>query len=359
MARTPGPSKRTRFPRRAGSGSRSRGVRLRPPREIVNDVDRIVALLRARTKFDFGPYKRSTLSRRIQRRMQLAHVTRPADYLQRLRSDTTEVNALLKDFRIGVTSFFRDPQAWQVLERDVLGPLLAAKPSAARVRIWVPGCATGEEAYSIAMVVIEQLQAARKSCEVQIFATDVDHAALRFARHGVYPESIAADVPPDRLHAFFTREERSYRIAKNVREVVLFAEQNLITDPPFSQIDLIRCCNLLMYLEPAVQARVMPLLHYALADGGYVVFGRAESIRRPDLFATVSKKWRIYRRIGSTRRTGPLFPIGSVQGANPALSPERDVRSVVKDVGALIEPLILKRFGPAAILINRQISRNI
>ncbi len=348
------PDQRVRHRGRARHGSGAAAALRAQAKGAGDDLQRIVALLRARTNFDFGPYKKSALSRRVERRMQLARVRRLADYLKLLHTDNAEIDALFKDLRIGVTSFFRDPEAWQVLEREVLGPLLAAKPSEARVRIWVPGCATGEEAYSIAMVMIEQLQAACKRCDVQVFATDVDRAALRFARNGVYPESIAAAVPPNRLRAFFTREEHSYRVAKKVREMVVFAEQNLITDPPFSQLDLIRCCNLLMYLEPTVQARIIPLLHYALADGGYVVFGRAESIRRPDLFSPVSKKWRIYRRIGPTRHMRPFFPMTSPGVGNP--SPERAGAPVTggDGVAAPVQRLILERFGPAAVLINRK-----
>ena len=217
-----------------------------------------------------------------------------------------------------MTSFFRDPDAFSALETEVIAPLVQAKEADAPLRVWVPGCATGEEPYSLAMLLLEHLAAAQKTCRLQIFATDVDEDALEVARQGIYPESIAADVSPERLARFFTRvDESAYQVSKQVRETVTFAAQNLITDAPFSKMDLISCRNLLIYLEPEVQKKIITLLHFALNEGGYLFLGPSETIgRQTDLFEPVSKKWRIYRRIGPARADGLEFPVDA-DGATP------------------------------------------
>ncbi len=341
---------------RSSRGSRAGAVPAAGLKQGLDDLDCILALLRARAKFDFGPYKKRALLRRIERRMGLARITRLADYLNLLRTDAAEVDALCKDLRIRVTSFFREPESWRFLEREVVAPLVAAKPAGSPLRIWVPGCATGEEAYSIAMVVMEQLHAMHKSCPIQIFATDVDRFALQAARAGIYPESIAADVSTDRLHRFFTPQDHGYRITKEVRQTVVFAEHNLITDPPFPRLDLIRCCNLLMYLEPAVQARLVPCLHFALVDGGYLVLGRAEGIgQRHDLFTMVSKKWRIHRRIGPQRPGEVPFPVVTGSGAGAAHDPRSvGIASVDRNsLPDLAQQRLLERFAPASVVVSR------
>ena len=319
-----------------------------------NSINRIVTLIRTRINFDFTGYKKATLTRRIQRRMGLRHIENIGEYLQHLRDDADEVRALFRDLLIGVTSFFREPDAWHALERQVLPQLIRRKGPRAPLRVWVPGCATGEEAYGLAMVLIEQVREAHKNCEIQIFASDVDTEALDFARTGLYPESIAADVSQKRLRRFFIREDLSYRVNKELRDAVIFAEQNLIADPPFSKLDLISCRNLLIYLEPEVQRNIVALLHFALSEGGCLFLGSAETTgAAEDLFETVSKKWRIYRRIGPTRHDRVLIPIVPQGSTSPSPSAgESQVR--VNRLAHTVQQLFLDRYAPAGVVINRK-----
>ena len=209
----------------------------------------------------------------------------------------------------------------------MIAPLIQAKAADASLRVWVPGCATGEEAYSLAMLLLEHQAAAQNACRLQIFATDVDGQALEVARRGIYPEGISDDVSPERLARFFTRaNESAWQITKQVRETVTFAAQNLITDAPFSRMDLISCRNLLIYLEPEMQKRIITLLHFALKEGGYLFLGPSETVgQQTDLFEPVSKKWRIYRRIGPARADGLQFP-AMQSGPRPAPAGNRPRR---------------------------------
>ncbi len=323
-----------------------------------DDLGGVVALLQARTKSDFHGYRKKTLLRRIERRMALSHhVDRLADYLAHLRQHPEELANLARDLVIGVTSFFRDPEAFQALEESVVTPLVRDAPPDQPIRVWAPACATGEEAYSIAMSFLDQLAATGKSAPLQIFATDVNEAALETARHGVYP-GIAADVTPDRLKRFFTRvNESSYQVTKPLRESVVFAVQNLITDAPFSKLHLVSCRNLLIYLEPDVQKKVVALLHFALRENGHLFLGPAETIgRQIDLFEPLSKKWRVYRRIGARGAQQVQFPIASRKAAyalGPRWPSTRDDGPSV-DFGAVTQRLLLDAFGPAAVLVNRK-----
>ncbi|MFI5397465.1 MAG: chemotaxis protein CheB [Candidatus Binatia bacterium] len=316
-------------------------------------LGQIVALLHAHAKFNFSCYKKGTLGRRIRRRMGLQHTGRIADYLDLLRRDPEEIERLWKDLLISVTSFFREPQAWQFLQEQVIPRLIERKDADAAVRVWVPGCATGEEAYSLAMLLIDQLRVTEKSCPIQIFASDVDTDALEFARAGVYPENIAIDVPEDRLRRFFVRGEHGYRVSNELREAVAFARQNLVSDPPFSKLDLISCRNLLIYIEPPAQQKIIGLLHFALAEGGYLFLGNAETIGgQDDLFETLSKKWRIYRRIGSTRRDRVQFPIVTASGRTHVPEPQRPVPA---RIATQAQQLLLARHAPACVVINRKL----
>ena len=292
--------------------------------ETPDHLNQLLALLRARTKFDFRCYRKKMLARRLERRMGLSHFENVAEYLAHLREHPEEVKQLARDLLISVTRFFRDPDAFSTLETEVIAPLIQAKDADAPLRVWVPGCATGEEPYSLAMLLLEQQAAAQNPCRLQIFATDVDEQALEVARRGIYPEGISADVSPERLARFFTRvDESAWQISKQVRETVTFAVQNLITDAPFSKMDLISCRNLLIYLEPEVQKKVITLLHFALKEGGYLFLGPSETVgRQTDLFEPVSKKWRIYRRIGPSRAARLAVP-GDADGATPGHAARR------------------------------------
>jgi two-component system, chemotaxis family, CheB/CheR fusion protein len=325
--------------------------------ESTDSLTRVLALLRARTNFDFGPYRKKMLSRRVERRMGLNHLDSIPKYLAFLRDHPDEVKLLLKDLFISVTSFFRDPEAFEELASQVIAPLVQSKGADDVIRVWVPGCATGEEAYSLVIVLLEQLAAAGKHCTLQVFATDVDRDALDVARRGTYAEAIAADVTPERLARYFTRvDETSYQVSKQVREPVTFAVQNLIGDAPFSRMDLISCRNLLIYLEPDVQQKLLTLLHFALTESGYLFLGPSETIgRQTELFESVSRKWRIFRRIGPARPERVEFPI--VAGAlepGEASGPGAAGGELPRNYAELTRRLVLENLGVAAVLVNRK-----
>ena len=289
--------------------------------------------------------------------MSLSHFNQLADYLAFLRGHSDEVKQLARDLLISVTHFFRDPEAFQALEAKVIAPLVGAKESDAPLRVWSAGCATGEEPYSLGMLLLEQLAAAQKNCQVQIFATDVDENALEVARQCIYPESIAADVSAERLERFFTRmDDTAYQVNKQLREIVIFARQNLIADTPFSKLDLIVCRNLLIYLEPVVQKKVIALLHFSLNEGGFLFLGPSETIgRHVDLFEPVSKNWRIFQRIGPSRPERVEIPIATA--AEPLIPvPRLTAPSTTRPVSLadVTQRLLLDLFAPAAVLISRK-----
>ena len=281
--------------------------------EFDANLRTILDILRAKVGHDFHCYKPNTLVRRIRRRMTLGRVATFADYVRFLDGHPEEVGLLQKDLLIGVTEFFRQPQAWEILEEKVIAALVENARPGSEIRVWVPGCSTGKEAYSLAMLLIEQVEKSGKKVGFQIFATDSDAAALATARSGSYAkEEIAGSVSPERLKRFFARKNGRYQVVKKAREQVVFAPQNLTADPPFSRLDLISCRNLLIYLDQQVQKKIIALFHFALREGGFLFLGTAENVGdREDLFEPVSKKWRIYRRIGVGRPVGVEIPVWS------------------------------------------------
>jgi two-component system CheB/CheR fusion protein len=333
------------------------GARVEPPAEEADQFVQILALLRARSGFDFRAYRKRMLMRRIERRMGLVHLDSIPEYVKLLQEHPEELHLLVKDLFISVTSFFRDPEAFQQLASQVLAPFVQSKEDHAVIRVWVPGCATGEEPYSIGMLLLEALEAAHKSCRVQIFATDVDQDTLAVARKGIYPDTISADVSPGRLKWFFTKvDEQSYQVSKSLRETATFAVQNLINDAPFTKLDLISCRNLLIYLEPDVQKKVVALFHFALNTDGFLFLGPSETIgRHPDLFESVSRKWRIYRRIGPQRPHLVEFPIGAgSQTAESGRLPGAAAKYQPINFAEVAQRVLLDQFAPAAVLINRR-----
>jgi two-component system CheB/CheR fusion protein len=263
----------------------------------VGALQRILTVIRTRTGHDFGLYKRSTVLRRIQRRMLLRQVETLGDYAQLLRRDPEEVHSLFQELLISVTEFFRDRDAFDVLKERALVELLEERAADDPLRVWVPGCATGEEAYSIAILIQESLDARQVRVPVKIFATDVDENAIERARLGRYPHTIAVDVSAHRLERFFVRAEDEYQVVDAIRGMVVFAPQSITKDPPFSHLDLISCRNLLIYMEPDLQRRVLGILEYALKPGGFLFLGSSESLAERSVhFEAVDRKWRIYRR---------------------------------------------------------------
>ena len=335
---------------------------VRQPAEAVaeattdDQLNTLLSLVRAQTRRDFRSYKKRMLLRRIHRRMGLHQIQGLPPYIERLRNDADEIKALAVDLTINVTGFFRDPEAWKMLGDKVIAPLVRERPAASTIRIWVPGCSTGEEAYSIAMLVNEHAEAAKKSFDLKLFATDVAEGVLPSARAGTYPASIAQDVAPERLQRWFEMEVDTYAVTKNLRDAITFAPQNLLQDPPFSRMDLISCRNLLIYLEPEVQKRVLALFHFALREGGHLFLGPAETIAgQEDLFQTVSKKWRIYRRLGPTRHDIVDFPLIVTSEASAELEtrPEAARPQQRESAAELMERALLERYVPASVLVDR------
>ena len=289
----------------------------KPPRQAApapraeNALKKICILLRARTGHDFSQYKPSTSRRRVERRMAVHQIDTIEGYVKFLQQTPREVDALFRDMLINVTHFFRDPEAFTVLEEEVIPKLFAGKPAEAAIRIWVPGCSTGEEAYSLAILLAERQEALKQSFKIQVFATDIDGQAIAAARAGVYPASIAADLAPERLARFFSPEpgDSAFRIHKGIRDMLVFSEQNVIRDPPFSKLDLLSCRNLLIYLDGKLQKKLIPMFHYALNPGGYLFLGTSETVGEfGDLFAALDRKQKIFQRQEESpgaRRAGP------------------------------------------------------
>jgi len=286
--------------------------------ETSPHFDELLAILRTEAGLDFGGYKRPPLLRRTLRRMDLAQVPRLADYVALLRRDPEEAIALGNDLTVSVSGFFRDAEAWEAL-REVIAPRLAERDDGEPVRAWVTACASGEEAYSLAILLVEEADRLGKRFEVKIFATDTAKGFLDRARSGEFAGVIEEQIPADRLERFFDREGPVYRVKKFLREMVVFAPQNLLSDPPFSRLDLCTCRNLLIYLEPEMQRRVLALLHFALREGGTLFLGSAEMPGPDDgSFEPLNKKWRIYRRLGPTRHGAVDFPIRTLIPAREA-----------------------------------------
>ncbi len=321
-------------------------------------LDKVLILLRTQTGHDFSLYKKSTLYRRIERRMGLHQLDKIAHYVRFLQENPAERELLFKELLIGVTSFFRDPAAWVQLRDQVIPMLLAGRPAGGLLRAWAAGCSTGEEAYSLGIAFKEALEqiGPPKPFALQIFATDLDPDAIAKARQGLYPENITADVAPERLNRFFVHEDGGgYRIGKEIREMVTFAPQNVIMDPPFTKLDLLICRNLLIYLTTELQKKLLALFHYSLNPGGMLFLGSAETVGgSSELFESLDGKWRFYKqqpfagRVEAMDFPTAILPPSTVQPAE-AGTPKPAV-----SLQALAEQVLLQRFAPAAVLVGSQ-----
>jgi len=329
-----------------------------PADEAADGFDGIIDLLKARTAHDFSLYKPGTLRRRVARRMAMAAL-KPDEtdrYMSLLQNDPHERELLATDLLINVTSFFRDPKVFDVLAATVIPDLVKAGTADNVVRVWVAGCSTGEETYSLAMLFRDELAAARLNLKLQFFASDVDPDAIATAREGLYPETIAADVSAVRLARHFTKEERGYRVLPELRAAVVFTVQNVLVDPPFSRIDLISCRNLLIYLRPEAQARVLSLFHFALRAGGVLLLGSSETVGNASgRFDVISKQERLYRRIGRSRPGelgfGTITGDGARLTTRPGPAPAPSRHATFAD---LVRRLVLEGYAPATALINRR-----
>ena len=260
----------------------------------------IFFLLRSRTGHDFSQYKRNTIRRRVERRMAVHQIERIEDYVRYLQLTPGEVDALFRDLLIGVTNFFRDPEIFSEIQRLVIPRIFSGKASGSAVRVWVAGCSTGEEAYSIAVLLREHMDETKTDYQVHVFATDIDRDSIERARSGIYPSSIIADVSPERLAQYFDQEQpdgSTYRIRKSIRDMLIFSEHDITKDPPFSKLDLISCRNLLIYMGTELQKRLLPLFHYALNPNGVLLLGSSESVGEfGNVFSAVDRKAKIYQR---------------------------------------------------------------
>ena len=322
--------------------------------KVRSALVKVVVLLRVHTGHDFTLYKKNTLYRRIERRMGIHQIGNMAAYVRYLRENSQELDLLFKELLIGVTRFFRDPDAWDHLRDAVLPDLIAARPGEA-LRAWVAGCSTGEEAYSLAMVFKEAQDAVKPAARstLQIFATDLDRDAIDKARGGVFPENIEADVAPERLARFFLKEESGYRVRSEIRETIVFAPQSLILDPPFTKLDILSCRNLLIYLAPEMQKKLFPLFHYGLNPGGVLFLGSAETVGTfTDLFTPLAAKLRIYRRTPSVLRPEPIEFPSSFADDSPSGAGARGARRPALSLQSMAEQLLLARWSPAAVLVN-------
>ncbi len=332
---------------------------LRKPKSLPDNfpdaMQKIFILIRNQTGHDFSNYKPNTIIRRLEKRMALHQIDNVANYVTYLRNNPSEINILFKELLIRVTRFFRDPKAFELLKEDILPDLFKRAGEEYPLRVWVPGCSTGEEAYSMAIALHEYISEENLACKIQVFATDLDSGAIETARSGIYPDSISTDVSPQRLKRYFTREDNSYRISSQIREIVVFAVQNVTKDPPFSKVDMISCRNLLIYLGPELQKKIIPLFHYALKPGGILLLGTSETIGTfSDLFSPVSNKWKVFE--------SKKIPLVSV--ASPDHYPARTKAAPVSfqsfkkemagdiTLGDMTEKLLADSYAPPCVIID-------
>ncbi|MDW7740271.1 MAG: chemotaxis protein CheB [Bacillota bacterium] len=316
-----------------------------------SSLEKIMYLLRSKTGQDFSLYKNTTVCRRLERRMGIHQIENLTTYVRLLQENPQELDLLYKELLIGVTNFFRDPEVWELLKTEAIPQLLTERKNQA-LRAWVPGCATGEEAYTLAIVfkeMMDQLEPTQ-NITLQIFATDISLEAVKKAREAVYPVNISADLSPERLQRFFIQVEDGFQVAKPLREMVVFAQQNVIMDPPFTKLDILSCRNLLIYLTSELQKKIIPLFHYSIKPGGYLLLGKAESIgNNTSLFKPLHGKSRLYRRLESTIQADMVeFPLPH------AFTPSSSPSETVVNMQSLVDQLLLKRFTPPSVMVNNK-----
>jgi two-component system CheB/CheR fusion protein len=335
---------------------RAEGGAAEPAPDEESELAALLALVRQHAGVDFSGYKQTTVLRRIERRMALRRVARLGEYARVLHDDPGEVRALAQDMLIHVTSFFRDPAAFEALTQHVLRPLAERKRDGAAIRIWVPGCATGEEAYAIAICLLEALADQADRFAIKLFGSDLSDAAIATARLGRYPEAALAAVSPERLARFFERAEGGYRVGQRVRDLCVFVKHDLTRDPPFARLDLISCRNVLIYFDAELQRRVIPLLHYCLDTPGYLFLGRSEALTGfSDLFAPVDKGQRIFVKTGESTRF--VYPLAAGREVEVNLSPAVPVdrRQPAREAQRQADHLLLTRFAPPGVVVNERL----
>jgi two-component system CheB/CheR fusion protein len=324
--------------------------------KFESHLQKIFMLIRSATGHDFSQYKINTIRRRIERRMAVHQIDKISEYVAYLQKNPAEIKPLFKDFLITVTNFFRDPKAFKLLQDKVVSQIVKTRPNESTIRVWVAGCATGEEAYSIAILFAEAMKEQKKHFTLQIFATDIDADAIERARMGLYPDSIAADVSNERLKQFFLREENACRVKKQIREMVVFATQDLVKDAPFSKLDLVTCRNVLIYMNTLLQKRILPLFHYTLNPDGYMFLGTSETIGEfTDLFGTVDFKWKIFRRkkgVANMRIEHPALPLVNLTGQQA--KDERKFVPTPVNIRQMAERTILQEYAPPCVMVDEK-----
>ncbi|MEI6435545.1 MAG: chemotaxis protein CheB [Bacteroidota bacterium] len=332
-------------------------VKTDPDIDIKNksNLDKIIILLREQSGHDFSLYKKNTLFRRIERRKGVHQIDKIHNYVRFLQENPKEVEILFKELLIGVTSFFRDTAVWETLKENVLPALLEELPDGHVLRAWAPGCSTGEEAYSLAIVFKEAMDKIKKhkNLTLQIFATDLDHEAIEKARKGIFSSNITADVSPDRINRFFTAEAEGYRVNTVIREMVVFATQNAIKDPPFTKLDILSCRNMLIYMEPELQKKLMALFNYSLNPGGIMVLGTAETLGTQNVgFKDIDVKLKIFKRSATVPSTELVdFPSAFYHNRAGTLLKKTSTK-VVENIQFFADQILLQRFAPASVLVN-------
>ncbi len=320
-------------------------------------LPKIFALLRTQLGHDFSAYKQNTILRRLQRRMALNQINSTQQYVRFLRENHLELNTLFKELLIGVTNFFRDPKSFQVLQEKVLPDLINNLDEGSSLRVWVPGCSSGEEVYSLAMVILECLEAQSQRIELQIFATDIDKGAINIARQAEYPASIQADVSQKRLERFFTQEGDFYRVRKEVRDRVIFSVQDVLKDPPFSRLHLLSCRNLLIYLNAQAQKKLLPLFHYTLLPGGILTLGSSETVGEyTSLFQCLDSTWKIYmrRELPHSMLQNIEFPTGIPAESSPPENEKQPPQVSQVSLEQMARQAILNRFALPSVLVDSQ-----
>jgi two-component system, chemotaxis family, CheB/CheR fusion protein len=316
-------------------------------------VSKLIVLMRAAFGNDLTYYKPTTMDRRIERRMALQKIESLPDYVKFVQGNPGELRLLYKDMLISVTSFFRDPESFETLKAVILPRILESKDSGRQIRIWVPACSTGEEAYSLAITLFEVLGERAQEFRIQIFGTDVDEGSIQYARRGLYPHNIALDVSPERLQRFFVKKDSGYQITRRIRDAVVFSVQNVTRDAPFSRLDLVSCRNLLIYLRPAMQKRVLRIVHYSLLPTGYLMLGSSETVGElADYFALVDRKNKIYarRHVAETASLDVGLGVKLPEPTQPV--PSSTPHRTSATLASLAERKILELYGPPGVLVN-------
>jgi two-component system CheB/CheR fusion protein len=321
-----------------------------------SSLEKIVILLREKSGHDFSLYKKGTIYRRIERRMVLHQIAGIADYVRYLQRNPHELELLFNDLLIGVTNFFRDPATWELLKTEGIAALLAARPGGGVIRAWSVGCSTGEEAYSLAILFTEALEQLNPAGNftLLLFATDLDPEGIETARHGYYPANIAADVSVERLKRFFTKDDQGYRVCNEIRKMVTFARQNIITDPPFTTLDILICRNLLIYFAPELKNRLLPLFSYSLNPGGILFLGKTEAAAvNSDLFVPLGDKPGLFRRSEVAHARDVMFPLAFVT-SRPGAPKELTMCKPTANIQSLVDSVVLQHFSPPTVLTNDQ-----